>query len=387
MINSLTRRTFLSHALQQGPVLAVGASLMQLSTLSHAQGFRVTGPLQSADANGIRLPRGFKSRVVATSGEKVINSQYEWHQSPDGGACFAQGDGWIYVSNSEEYFPNGGVGAIAFDGQGNIKDAYSILDGTVGNCAGGATPWHTWLSCEEVNCGAVYETDPFGKKSALKRPALGFFKHEAVAVDYDHGQLYLTEDEKDGCLYRFTPSKPLPDLTAGVLEVAVVDAHQGVSWQAITEPNPWNNALSTRTRHQVKDATQFRGGEGIWYQKGLIIFSTKRDDRIWVLDIAAQIIKVLYDAKQHQPAILSGVDNVTVSPSGDILVAEDGGDMQLVLLDANGSPTPLLQVTGQTDSELTGPAFSPDGQRLYFSSQRGQDSEKRLGITYEISRL
>ncbi|OUR69907.1 hypothetical protein A9Q73_01220 [Bermanella sp. 47_1433_sub80_T6] len=387
MDKSLTRRTFLSYALQQGPVLAVGASFMQLSTLSHAKGFRVAGPLQAADANGIRLPKGFKSRIVAVSGIKVLNSQYEWHQSPDGGACFAQGDGWVYVSNSEEYFPDGGVGAISFDGQGNIKDAYSILDNTVGNCAGGATPWHTWLSCEEVNCGAVYETDPFGKKAAIKRPALGYFKHEAVAVDSDGGQLYLTEDEKDGCLYRFTPSKPLPDLTAGVLEVAVVDAQQRVSWQAITEPNPWNTALSTRTRYQVKEATQFRGGEGIWYQKGLIIFSTKRDDRIWVLDIAAQTIKVLYDAKQHQPAILSGVDNVTVSPSGDILVAEDGGDMQLVLLDANGSPTPLLQVTGQTDSELTGPAFSPDGQRLYFSSQRGQDSEQRLGITYEISRL
>ncbi len=387
MRKSLTRRTFLSYALRQGPVLAVGASFMQLSTLSHAQGFRVTGPLQGADGNGIRLPKGFKSRIVAISGEKVFNSLYEWHGSPDGGACFAQGDGWVYVSNSEEYFPNGGVGAIAFDGQGNIKGAYSILDGTVGNCAGGATPWNTWLSCEEVNCGAVYETDPFGKKAAIKRPALGYFKHEAVAVDSDRGQLYLTEDEKDGCLYRFTPSRPLPDLTAGVLEVAVVEAQQGVSWQAITEPNPWNNALSTRTRYQVKAATKFRGGEGIWYQKGLIIFSTKRDNRIWVLDIAAQTIKVLYDAKQHQPAILSGVDNVTVSPSGDILVAEDGGDMQLVLLDVNGSPTPLLQVTGQTGSELTGPAFSPDGQRLYFSSQRGQDAEQRLGITYEISRL
>jgi len=387
MDKSLTRRTFLSYALQQGPVLAVGASFMQLSTLSHAKGFTVAGPLKAADANGIRLPKGFKSRIVAISGKKVSNSQYEWHQSPDGGACFAQGDGWVYVSNSEEYFPDGGVGAIAFDGQGNIKDAYSILDNTVGNCAGGATPWHTWLSCEEVNCGAVYETDPFGKKAAIKRPALGYFKHEAVAVDSVGGQLYLTEDEKDGCLYRFTPSKPLPDLTAGVLEVAVVDAHQRVSWQAIAEPNPWNTALSTRTRYQVKQATQFRGGEGIWYQKGLIIFSTKRDDRIWVLDIAAQTIKVLYDAKQHHPAILSGVDNVTVSPSGDILVAEDGGNMQLVLLDANGSPTPLLQVTGQADSELTGPAFSPDGQRLYFSSQRGQDAEQRLGITYEISRL
>ncbi len=385
MINSLTRRKFLHHALQQGPVLAVGASFMQLSTLSHAQGFTATGPLQSPDANGIRLPKGYQSRIVAISGEKVFNSQYVWHGSPDGGACFASNDGWVYVSNSEEYFPDGGVGAIAFDGQGGIKDAYSILDGTVGNCAGGATPWQTWLSCEEINCGAVYETDPFGKKAAIKRPALGYFKHEAVAVDVHKGQLYLTEDEKDGCLYRFTPRKPFPDLSDGVLEVAVVDSTQRVKWQQINEPNPWNTALSTRTRHQVKGAAQFRGGEGIWYQKGLIIFATKRDNRIWVLDINTQTIKVLYDAEQHQSAILSGVDNLAMSPSGDILVAEDGGDMQLVLLNADGEPTPLLQVTGQAGSELTGPAFSPDGKHLYFSSQRGQDAEQRLGITYEIT--
>ncbi|MEY8247774.1 MAG: DUF839 domain-containing protein [Bermanella sp.] len=385
MANLLTRRTFLSYSLQYGQVLAVGSGLLQMSTLGHAQGFRVMGPLQAADGNGICLPAGYRSRVVAVSGKKVINSQYVWHRSPDGGACFAKDDGWVYVSNSEEYLPNGGVGAIVFDGDGNIKDAYSILDGTVGNCAGGATPWQSWLSCEEVDCGAVYETDPFGKKPAIKRPALGYFKHEAVAVDVERGQLYLTEDEKDGCLYRFTPSHGLPDLGAGVLEVAVVDAQQGVSWRAIEEPCPENNELATRTRYQVKEATKFRGGEGICYQKGLVLFATKRDDRIWVLDIAMQTIKILYDAKQYQDAILSGVDNLAVSPSGDILVAEDGGDMQLVLLAADGTPTPLLQVMGQADSEITGPAFSPDGRRLYFSSQRAQDAQQRLGMTYEIS--
>ncbi len=385
MNKNLTRRAFMRRALHQGQALAVGGGLLQLSTFSHGSGFQVSGPLQAPDANGLRLPKGYRSRIVGISGMTVENSDYTWHQSPDGGACFAAPyGGWVYVSNSEEYFPRGGVGAIAFDVKGNISNAYSILQGTVGNCAGGATPWQTWLSCEEVNCGAVYETDPFGKKPAIKRPALGFFKHEAVAVDVDQGQLYLTEDEKDGCLYRFTPSNPLPDLTAGTLEVAIVDAQQRVTWQAITEPNPWNTPLSTRTRHQVKEAYKFKGGEGIWYQKGLILFSTKRDNRIWVLDVASQTISVLYEA-QSENAILSGVDNLAMTPSGDLLIAEDGGDMQLVLLNAKGEPTPLLQVTGQPGSELTGPAFSPDGSRLYFSSQRGHHSEKRLGITYEIS--
>ncbi len=386
MTQTFNRRSFLRRALQSGPVLAVGASFMQLATLSHAQGFTVSGPLQPPDENGIRLPIGFKSRVVATSGKKVSNSDYVWHASPDGGACFAAPDGgWVYVSNSEEYFPQAGVGAIAFNADGTINNAYSILSGTKGNCAGGATPWQTWLSCEEINCGGVYETDPFGKKPAIKRSALGYFKHEAVAVDDQLGQLYLTEDEKDGCLYRFTPSQPLPDLSAGMLEVAVVDQQQQVTWRKVDEPNPWNNMLATRTRHQVKEATQFKGGEGIWYQKGLILFATKRDNRIWVLDIAEQTIKVLYDANSHENAILKGVDNLAMSPSGELLVAEDGGDMQLVLLNANGDPSPLLQIVGQAGSELTGPAFSPDGQRLYFSSQRGLNSEKRLGITYEIS--
>jgi hypothetical protein len=388
MKNVLNRRSFLRNALLRGPALAVGAGFMQLATISHAKGFVVSGPLQGPDENGIRLPKGLKSRVVAVSGNKVTNSGYVWHASPDGGACFTRpSGGWIYVSNSEEYFPHAGAGAIAFNQDGTINNAYSILSGTQGNCAGGATPWQTWLSCEEVDCGGVYETDPFGIKPAIKRPTLGYFKHEAVAVDDNLGQLYLTEDEKDGCLYRFTPSNPLPDLSAGVLEVAVVNDQQQVSWHKISDANPLLDGVITRTRYQVKEAAQFKGGEGIWYQKGLILFATKRDNRIWVLDITEQSIRVLYDAALHDHPILTGVDNLAMSPSGELLVAEDGGDMQLVLLNTNGDPTPLLQVVGQAGSELTGPAFSPDGKRLYFSSQRGMNREQRLGITYEITQL
>ena len=99
----------------------------------------------------IEIPNGSVIRQVAQSSLPVLNDEkFHWHSAPDGGACFATEDnGWIYVSNSEMKKKKGGVGAIRFNKQGNIVDAYSILNNTSRNCAGGRTPWDTWLSCEE----------------------------------------------------------------------------------------------------------------------------------------------------------------------------------------------------------------------------------------------
>ena len=342
------------------------------------------GPLGTPDANGLILPDGFTSRVVATTGQAPLpGGSFLWHGRPDGGATFQTPDGgWIYVSNSEIPF-GGGVGALRFDADGNLVDAYAILSDTNVNCAGGKTPWGTWLSCEEIPKGRVFECDPFGKVPAVAYEALGVFKHEAVAVDPTTNVLYLTEDEGDGRFYRFVPGGTRdgrPDLSSGSLEVAQVAQDGSVTWHPLPDPTYTG---STATRLQVPESTEFDGGEGIAWFDGMVFFSTKGDNRVWAFDVAAQKLSVLYDAATASNPILTGVDNVAVSCCGDVLVAEDGGDMQIVMILADGTVKPLLQVTGHDSSEMVGPAFDPSGTRLYFSSQRGSDGA--TGVTFEVT--
>ena len=342
------------------------------------------GPLGEADANGVRLPAGFSIRIVARSGEPVLPNGHTWHAWPDGGATFATDDGgWIYVSNSELPL-NGGVGALRFDANGVLVDAYPILEGTNINCAGGPTPWGTWLSCEETGNGRVFETDPWGEVEAVDRPALGRFKHEAVTIDPELGCAYLSEDESDGCLYRFVSSsideQGHLSLTDGELQVAVVDDAGGVTWTPVPDPL----AEDGPTRWQVPKATVFDGGEGIWWFEGTVYLSTKGDNRIWAYDTHNQTIRTVYDrATTADPEALYGVDNLTVSACGDVLVAEDSGQMRIVAVQPSGELTPLVQIEGQDESEITGPAFDPSGTRLYFSSQRAAGILG--GFTYEIT--
>ncbi len=335
-----------------------------------------------ADANGVRMPEGFSSRVVAESSISPLGGcEYVWHAAPDGGACFEDDDGgWIYVSNSELDDNNGGVGALRFDADGKLVDAYPVLRGTSRNCSGGATPWGTWLSCEEIDSGRVWECDPQGIGAAVVRPALGVFKHEAVAVDSLNRKLYLTEDQSDGCLYRFTPFN-YPDLSAGKLEAAhLISGETGkVEWLEIKDPS----ASKTATRSQT-GATRFKGGEGIVYFGGKVYFTTKGDNRVWVLDINSQVISIFYDDCSYLDPVLTGVDNITVSSDGSLYVAEDGGNMQVVVIANDGTIYPLIELEGHDKSEIAGIAFSPDGTRLYFSSQRGTSGDDLDGQTFEI---
>lgn len=374
-----TRRQLLRLSALTGGAAVLGLGTLRCTRRSFPGPPSIYGPLaDNPDAQGLRLPPGFSSRIIARTGEAVPGTDYVWHPAPDGGACFPSTDGgWVYASNSE-VAPDGGVGALRFAADGRIVDAYRILSDTRLNCAGGPTPWGTWLSCEEFDGGRVWECDPARPSQGVVRPALGTFAHEALAVDPVGQRLYLTEDRPTGRFYRFTPAA-WPSLEEGTLEAAWFsgDTSGGeVRWVPVSSSEP------AATGQAASSTSVFNGGEGCWYHQGTVSFTTKGDNRVWAYSVASQRLRVVYDAEAASDASLRGVDNLVVSRVGEVLVAEDGDDMQLCLLAPDGQAAPFLQVVGHERSELAGPAFSPDGSRLYFSSQRGTDGR---GVTFEVT--
>lgn len=404
------------------------------------------GPLVDAGIDNMLIPEGFTARVVARHRSNPVTgtfdplgaSGYVWHEAPDGGAVFPAPDGgWVYVSNSERGIGttsgssrDGGVGALRFNADGEVVDAYRILDGTRRNCAGGATPWHTWISCEETGDGYAWECFPFGGVDDARRlDALGQFNKEAAAVDLPTRTVYQTEDAGNGRFYRFVcdesdlvsdVGQPRLQMARGRLQVLNVEGFEDdgyiaddaeartlrrVHWVDVVQADQPQGTV----RNQLADAgepipgTQFRGGEGLWIHplpaalqavppggrvptRAVAFFACKGDNRVYAYDIDNDLIQTIFDNAAIDPAF-DDVDNVVVSPAGDVLVAEDGDAMRLMVLVPGGAPKVLMQITSG-GSEITGPAFTPDGSRLYFSSQRGPTVpllRTGTGATYEIT--
>jgi len=330
----------------------------------------------------IRVPKGFVPRIVARTGYRSSSkSSYLWHQSPAGGACFATGDhGWIYVSNCESGADYRNVSALRFDSNGVIIDSYPVLTGGREKRSGGPTPWGTWLACEEIPDGQVWECDPFAVNPPKAFPGLGLFRHQSACVNPLTWQIYMTEDEDGGCLYRFTPQDALavaaPDLELGILEVAT-EVGSRVVWEPIPDPLAKTNPL----RLQISGSTRFAGGGGIDLYDHFVRFSTKFDNHVWELDLSNKSLRTKYNLTGQ----INDVDDLTHTASGNILVAEDGAYMRVLYLFADGSPAlTLLQLPEHPHSEITGLAFEPSGTRLYFSSQRGNTGDDTNGITFEL---
>ena len=378
----IRRRDFLRSGLLSAGALTLSPGLLS-EALAQAPaakpGVGPYGPLGPPDSNGISLPDGFTAREIARGMAPVLGTAYVWHIFSDGAATYPTDDGgWILVSNCEAPAQaGGGASAIRFAANGDIADAYRILEGTTTNCAGGPTPWGTWLSCEEFDGGRVWECDPRGEKPAVVHPALGVYSHEAVCVDPDGKRLYLTEDDGSSGFYRFTPES-YPDLSRGLLELAIVAPDGAVEWRAVPDPS----AASKPTREQVPEMTKFRRGEGIWFDSGLVYVATTSDSRIHAYDTITESIEVLWDGEASDGP-LKEVDNVTVSPSGDLFVAEDADDLDVCLISPEREVAKFVNLSSSQhpESELCGPVFDPSGTRFYFASQRSF----AVGAVYEVT--
>ncbi len=302
----------------------------------------------------------------------------------------------------------GGTTTMVFDTrtQKMVREFLS-LGGTLRNCAGGPTPWGSWVTCEEgvdrkgTHCaqdhGYCFEV-PATAEPELAQPvplkAMGRFNHEAVAVDADRGHVYETEDRMDGLLYRFTPNTPGKLAVGGRLQaLALQDARKldlrnggkepalavggrlPVKWIDLDQVESPKDDL--RTRGYKAGAVRFARGEGMWYARGMVYFACTAGGsalrgQIWRYhpgsDAATGELELFIEPNHRM--VMDMCDNITLAPWGDLILCEDGvGDQFLLGVTPEGKVYPFAR-NAQGTSEFAGATFSPDATTLFVNIQR-----------------
>ena len=426
-----TRRSFL----RSSSSIALGFSGLRSLTANDAKSraARGYGPLL-ADADKILdLPDGFSYHIIGRAGEAMSDGLF-LPGSPDGMAAFpGKGNEVILVRNHEInpgassssgpfgkgnkkmnlvgkdrfYDPGdkspclGGTSTFVYDTKAKtVVRQFLSLTGTLRNCAGGPTPWNSWITCEETVVGAggnlvrdhgwcfdVPATDQPALADPVPLKAMGRFNHEAVAVDPETGDVFETEDRHEGLIYRFVPKvkgklaeggklfalkvkgKPSLDTRNWSENTFSVGDSKEIEWIEMKDVESPRDDL--RIRGFKDGAACFARGEGMWYSKRSIFIACtnggkKQRGQIWKLTHN----KIELYAEPNDADLVDNCDNLTVAPWGDLILCEDGkGDQFLDVITPQGKIFKLAK-NAKSSGEFAGACFSPDGSTLFVNMQR-----------------
>ncbi|MGS2591120.1 alkaline phosphatase PhoX [Streptomyces hebeiensis] len=439
---SATRRQILARTGATAAGIAFSGAVSELFTgtadaaqLGHGGGY---GPLVPDPDGLLDLPEGFGYRVLSREGEPLRSGEGPVPGNHDGMAAFAGRRGRVHLVRNHEnrataprpvpvvpgltYDPmgKGGCTALELDGRDRVLDERVAIAGTAVNCAGGPTPWGTWLTCEETedragtngytkDHGFVFEVDGSDPRrtGAVPLTAMGRFQHEAVAIDPGNGTVYETEDAFDkpfGLFYRFLPNKPrggigslraggtleamrvpgVPDLSTVQETGATFDR---IEWVPVPDPL----AKETPIRFQDFGAggiTHAQKLEGCYWGGRCVYFVSSFAHRsagsaadhfgqVWRYDPHRRRLTLVIVFGPDTDVQLPGEspDNICLAPGGGLMVCEDGGGAQHVFgVTRKGEVYPVArgaQNVGTPDDpewgEFAGVTFSPDGRTMYVN--------------------
>lgn len=417
---TVERRDFLRGALATAGAIAAVPALQGLHTIgargrmSVAKGSGGYGPLVPTPdlrdgVERIALPEGFQYRTFSSSGSLMSDGTLV-PLALDGMGVFNMPEGrFRLVRNHEDRnSPNAGSTALDPDMSYDLRSGggtttlvvnpftrqlerdFVSVSGTIVNCAGGVTPWESWVTCEETNAGPPtwlkqhgYCFDvpaaADGQVAAVPIPDMGRFSHEAVAVDPGTWIVYETEDNGNNSgFYRFLPNTPGVLTDGGHLQMLAI---QGVpqyntmtgqtvgvtlpvEWVDIANPNPpGTSSTAVFTQGRSAGGARFARLEGCWYGNHAVYFAaTSGGDagrgQVWEFrpDGDGGALTLIFESPG--PAVLDSPDNLAFSPQGALLLCEDGGGDQYlrgVTLDGGIFDFALNL---QDDSEWAGATFA-----------------------------
>lgn len=449
------RRSFLqgASALAAGVTTALGVDVLGAAPAGAAPAPRhrrpVTAPElvpvkdESTGLELIKLPRGFQYLTYGWTTD-VMGDGIPTPSLHDGMAAFevrgrghhddgddrrGRGRKRIHIVRNHEqgslsgayaqgmtYDPmaTGGTTTLVFDpDRGEFLDSWASLAGTIRNCAGGPTPWGSWLSCEETTLvngelrhGYVFDVPAEGTATGEPIRGMGRFSHEATATDPRTNITYLTEDATPSGLYRFVPEHRHRPTGEGRLQMlAIGDAgyvtyqdagpkdYGRVHWVDVPNPDPAPGETSCVQQGIANGGAQFERLEGAWYHDGRIYFASTSggpfSGQVFTLETRGDRLKLIFSSPG--PEVLDAPDNICVSPRGGMILCEDGGGVEYLHgLTARGEIFRFAEnqavlagergFTGNfSGSEWAGATFDPkDGDWLFVNLQSP-------GITFAIT--